>query len=49
MAAAMLLGKGDGLGSADSQNRVYVGSVPYTFTADDIKVRKIKHFRYRCI
>lgn len=39
MAAAMLLGRADGIGGYDAQNRVYVGSVPYTFTAEDIKVK----------
>lgn len=38
MAAAMLLGRADGSAGYDAQNRVYVGSVPYTFTAEDIKV-----------
>lgn len=39
IAAAMLLAKADGSGfsQSDSQSRVYVGSVPYSFTSDDIK------------
>lgn len=39
MAAAMLLGRAEGVGAYDAQNRVYVGSIPYTFTAEDMKVK----------
>lgn len=40
IAAAMLLARADGssgLSQSPSQNRVYVGSVPYSFTNNDIK------------
>ena len=39
IAAAMLLAKADqsGMNQTDSQCRIYVGSVPYSFTCDDIK------------